>query len=516
MDVSTPGPEIAAPREPRAADEHPQLKRGAIGYLSNIVIGVASTAPAYSLAATVGFFVLTQGVGVHSPAVIIVSFIPLFFIATAYNAMNRVDPDCGTTFSWVTRSMGPSLGWVIGWTVIFSDIVVNANQAQIAGSYGFKLVGLGAASNNTLDVVILGVAFIVLLTWICWRGIELSARTQQLLLGFEMSILVIFSVVALIRAYTGSHPASTHVSLEWFNPFGMSFGSLVEGLLLGVFLYWGWDTGVSVNEESENSDDGPGKSAVVSTFVLIGIYLLVTVASQAYAGTKYLGDNPNDIFAGGLSKGVLGSLHFLLTISVLTSATAATQTTILPAARSALSMARRGAIPSQFAEIHPRNLIPGSATLWAGGLSVIWYVAISFLSSNVLGDCVAGLGFLVCIYYGFTGFACTWFYRHELLKSARNLITLGLMPTVGGLALMGVLVRGAIYYGHAVNDYSPPFLGLGVPDWIGILGVVSGVAFMLYRRVTAPAFFAEPRVKAGDSFEVVTAEAEFDPASSML
>jgi amino acid transporter len=296
----------------------------------------------------------------------------------------------------------------------------------------------------------------------------------------------------------------------------MSFGSLVEGLLLGVFLYWGWDTGVSVNEESENSDDGPGKSAIASTIVLIGIYLLVTVASQAYAGTKYLGNNPNDIFAGGLSRGVLGSLHFLLTISVLTSATAATQTTILPAARSALSMARRGAIPDQFAEIHPKNLIPGSATLWAGVLSVIWYVAISFLSSNVLGDCVAGLGFLVCIYYGFTGFACTYFYRYELLKSVRNFITLGLMPTVGGLALMGVLVRGTIYYGHEINDYSPPFLGLGVPDWIGILGVGSGIVFMLWRRAVAPRFFQERRVKAGDTFEVVTAEAEFDPASSML
>lgn len=501
---------------PRRADSAPQLKRGAIGYISNIVIGVASTAPAYSLAATIGFFILINGVGVHSPAIIIVSFFPLFFIATAYNALNRVDPDCGTTFSWVTRSLGSGWGWVIGWTVIFSDIVVNANQAQIAGSYGFQLFGLNGMANSKWDVIILGVIFIVLLTWICWRGIELSARTQQLLLGFEMTILVIFSIVALIKAYSGSHPASIHVTLEWFNPFGMSFGSLVDGLLLGVFLYWGWDTGVSVNEESQNSNDGPGKSAIVATFVLIGIYLLVTVAAQAYAGTKYLANNPNDIFAGGLSRGVLGWLHVLLTISVLTSATAATQTTILPAARSALSMARRGAIPTTFAEIHPKNLIPGSATVWAGILSVIWYVAISILSSNVLGDCVAGLGFLVCIYYGFTGFACVIYYRRELIKSVRNFITLGLVPFAGGAILMGILVYGVIFYGHARNDYSPPLLGIGVPDWIGIIGVGGGILLMLWRRVVAPQFFTEPRYVAGEHFETVTAEADFDPASSML
>jgi amino acid transporter len=494
----------------------PQLKKGAINYLSNIVIGVASTAPAYSLAATVGFVILIGGIGGHTPAVIIVSFIPMFCIAAAYNAMNKVDPDCGTTFSWITRSMGAGWGFVIGWTVIFSDIVVNANQAQIAGTYGFTLFGLDGAAGSTVDVTILGVVFIILLTWICWRGIELSARTQQLLLGFEMAILLIFAVVALVKVYTSSPAGSSHIQLDWFNPFSLSFGSLIEGMLLGVFLYWGWDTGVSVNEESENSDSGPGKSALVSTVVLIGIYLLVSVAAQAYGGTKYLGNNPNDIFAGGLARGVLGSLHFLLTISVLTSATAATQTTILPAARSALSMGRRGAIPRRFASIHARNLTPGPATIWAGALSVIWYVVIVNVSSNVLGDCVAGLGFLVCIYYGFTGFACTWFYRRQLTRSVRHLLTLAVLPTFGGLVLMGILVRGAIYYGHEINDYSPPFLGLGVPDWIGILGIGSGIVLMLIQRVRVPAFFRERRMVAGDTIETVTPEAEFAPAESLL
>jgi amino acid transporter len=513
MSATTTGPGDSAP----GRGSGPQLKKGAISYLSNIVIGVASTAPAYSLAATVGFVVLIGGIGGHTPAVIIVSFIPMFCIAGAYNAMNKVDPDCGTTFSWVSRSFGAGWGWVIGWTVIFSDIVVNANQAQIAGTYGFTLFGLDKAAASTVDVTILGVVFIILLTWICWRGIELSALTQQLLLGFEMAILVIFAVVALIKVYTSSPAHSQHVQLDWFNPFSLSFGSLIEGMLLGVFLYWGWDTGVSVNEESENADSGPGRAALTSTIVLIGIYLLVSVAAQAYGGTKYLANNPNDIFAGGLARGVLGSLHFLLTISVLTSATAATQTTILPAARSALSMARRGAIPSQFGRIHPRNFSPGPATIWAGVLSVIWYVFIVNVSSNVLGDCVAGLGFLVCIYYGFTGFAAAFFYRHELTKSVRHFLTLGLMPTFGGLVLMGILVRGAIYYGHEINDYSKPFLGLGVPDWIGILGVLSGVVLMLFRRVTSPGFFRrERRMVFGDKIETVTPEADFAPADSML
>ena len=131
----------------RAAGQ-PQLKRGAISYVSNIVIGVASTAPGYSLAATIGFIAVIGGMGGHTPAVIIVSFLPMVCIAWAYKNLNQADPDCGTTFSWMSRAMGAGWGWVGGWAVLFADIVVNANQAQIAGSYGFQLFGLDAAANT--------------------------------------------------------------------------------------------------------------------------------------------------------------------------------------------------------------------------------------------------------------------------------------------------------------------------------------------------------------------------------
>jgi amino acid transporter len=456
-------------------------------------------------------------IGGHMPAVIIVSFVPMFFIALAYRNLNQADPDCGTTFSWMTRAMGAGWGWVGGWAVIFADIVVNANQAQIAGIYGFKLFGRNGMANDKGWQLLLGVIFIITLTWICWRGIELSARTQQFLLGFEMVTLVIFAVVALIKVYTGHHGhGGSHIQLDWFNPFTVGFTPLLTGLLFGVFLFWGWDSGVSVNEETEDADSAPGRGALVSTLVLIGIFLLVSVAAQAYAGTSYLSDNSDDIFAGGLGTGVLGTLHILLIIAVLTSATAATQTTILPAARSALSMARRGAIPARFGEIHEQNLVPGYATIVAGVLSVIWFVFIVLISSNVLTDSVTGLGFMVAFYYGFTGFACAIFYRRELLKSVKNFVVYGLLPTLGGLVLMGIFAKGMIYYGHAANDSSKPFLGLGVPDWIGILGIGSGVVFMLICRGTYPRFFKERRYVAGEKFETVTPEAEFAPADSML
>src|SRR5688572_10632548 len=83
------------------------LKANAIGFGSSVVIGVASTAPGYSLAAVLGLIVAAEGVGVHAPAVLLLAFVPMFLVAMAYKYMNRVDPDAGTTFAWVTRAFGP-------------------------------------------------------------------------------------------------------------------------------------------------------------------------------------------------------------------------------------------------------------------------------------------------------------------------------------------------------------------------------------------------------------------------
>src|ERR1700733_10201818 len=147
------------------------LKKNAIGYLSNIVIGVASTAPAYSLAATLGFIVAVKGVGVHAPAVLLVSFIPMLMIAGAYKYLNRADPDAGTTFAWTTRALGPGTGWVNGWAIFLSDVIVMASLADIAGIYTFKLFSWEAAANSKGAVLVVAVLWIALMTWICYRGI---------------------------------------------------------------------------------------------------------------------------------------------------------------------------------------------------------------------------------------------------------------------------------------------------------------------------------------------------------
>ena len=468
------------------------LKTGALGYISNLVIGVASTAPGYSLAATLGFVVAIAGMGVHAPAVMIVSFIPMLLIAAAYNYMNKADPDCGTSFTWVTRAMGPHLGWLTGWAIVAADVIVMATLAYIAGVYTFLLFGMDAAAANLLDVSIVAVIWIAVMTWICYVGIELSARTQFFLLAMEIFALALFAIVALVKVYAGgAPPGSIHVALDWFSPFSLPGGStaLVEGVLLGVFIYWGWDSGVCVNEESENASEGPGKAAVMSTILLVLIYVVVAVAAQAYGGTAALRHDKNDVLSA-LGNSVFGSpLDKVLIIAVLTSASASTQTTILPTARTTLSMARFRSIPKAFGRIHPRYLTPDVSTLTMGAVSLVWSLIIINLSQNVLGDSLTAIGFQIAFYYGLTGFACAIFYRKELFKSFRNFFMAGVVPFTGGAMLAYIFVKAFIDNKPVDSAYSGGVFGIGAAVVIGVGTLLVGVVLLAIANFVYPKFF---------------------------
>jgi len=470
------------------------LKSGALGLVSSIVIGVASTAPAYSLAATLGFVVLA--VGLQAPAIMLLAFVPILFIAIAYQELNRAEPDCGTTFTWAAKAFGPRAGWMGGWGIIAADIIVMANLAQIAGQYGFLLFGADGLAASTFWTTVAGVLWIVVMTYICYRGIEVSARSQYILLGAELITLALLAVVALVKVYGGDAPAgSITPSLSWFNPFSIpSFSALSEGVLLAVFIYWGWDTAVSINEETADRERTPGRAAVISTLLLLATYAIVTVAALAFAGagTKGLGlgneANSGDVLAA-IGDAVLGStLGKLVIIATLTSAAASTQTTILPTARTTLSMAAYRALPRAFASMHPRYLTPTVSTLAMGAMSIVFYVGLTIISGNVLADSIASIGLLIAFYYGLTGFACAWYFRRELRDSARDLFLRGVIPVLGGVILFAAFTK-SIKDMYAADYGATSFAGVGGVFLLGIGSLVLGVLLMVAYNAVAPAYF---------------------------
>ncbi len=471
--------------EPRGGVLEKGLKVGAIGLVSTIVIGVASTAPGYSLAASLGL--VTASAGAQAPAILWLAFIPMLFIAAGYFYLNRADPDCGTSFTWATRTLGPIPGWLTGWTIIIADLVVMPRLAQITGSYMFLLFGADGPAGNKYWTMLVGVIFILLMTWICVIGIELNAKTQVGLLATELIILLVFSVVALYKVFHGDIAGSVEPSLSWVNPFDItSVSALSGGLLAALFIYWGWDTAVTVNEETDDAKRTPGVAALVSTLVLVGIYLIVSIAAQAVKGPGFLTANSDDVLnvTGDI---VLGSVFVkFLIIAVLTSAAASTQTTILPAARSELSMSVHRAVPKWFGHINPEYLTPTNAT-WAFGIfSAAFYAALTLLSDNVLSASIDSVGLMIALYYGITGVITPIYYWRFVFKTPKNFLFVGLAPFVGGSILFWT------FYKSTVDSFQiPETTWFGVESyWVmGMALLALGVPVMIWCWSRDSAFF---------------------------
>jgi amino acid transporter len=498
-----------APAQPTEQFADKGLKSGALGLVSSVVMGVASTAPAYSLAATL-FFVVAA-VGLKSPAVAVLAFIPMLLCSIGYSEMNKADPDCGTTFTWATRAFGPKTGWASGWAIVAADVLVMASLAQVAGQYVFLLVGANGIGQNATSgwVLLVGVTWIVVMTYICYRGIEVSAWLQRILLTVELVMLLVLSIVALVRVGNGHHPAgSAHPSLSWLWPFGggLTFSAFVSALILMLFIYWGWDTAVSINEETKDKAKTPGRAAIISTILLLVTYAIVIVSVQAFAGTGTSGtglgnqNNQFDVLSvlGGaiFGGGGLGTfLSRLLILMVLTSASASTQTTILPTARTTLSMATYRAIPKSFSKIHPRYLTPTVSTIVMGVISILLYIPMNYLAQgNAIGDAVTAIGLYIAFYYGMTAFACVWYYRKVLTSSARNLWMKGILPMLGAL----IMWAAGIYALQSDWTASSSYTFWTVPGlhWqiggiflIALCAAIVGLLGFFFMRVTAPAFF---------------------------
>jgi amino acid transporter len=276
-----------------------------------------------------------------------------------------------------------------------------------------------------------------------------------------------------------------------------------------VFIYWGWDTAVAINEETKDKNKTPGRAAILSTVILLVTYAIVILSMQSFAGIKTTGNglgnvaNAGDVLSvqGGLVFGTSGFGSFLthlLLLMVLSSAAASTQTTILPTARTTLSMAVYKAIPPQFAKMHRRYLTPTVSTITMGAISIAVYVAFNYMSNGIgiIGDAVIAIGLYIAFYYGLTGFTCAWYYRKNLTSSARNLWMQGILPVAGGVILY-FLGGWSVWLDYDVateNDYTMwtvPFIHwqIGGAFVIAVICAIVGVAGYLYCKFVNPAYF---------------------------
>jgi len=473
---------IAEPPAPPAVTGK-GLQAGALGLVGNVVIGLAAVAPAYSLAATLGYVVLA--VGDKAPAMFVLAFIPMLLVAFAYKELSQDTPDCGTTFTWGTKAFGPWIGWIGGWGLAVSAIIVLANVAEVAAIYLFKFLGQDGLAESLPAKLLLGSFFIFSMTLLSARGIVVSERVQNVLIAVQFGVLVVVSIWALIRVFSGTAgPQAISPSLSWLIPTGLDSSAIAAAIILCIFIYWGWDACLAVGEETKNPGKTPGIAAVITTLILVCTYVLVAYAVQSFAGFGDTGlglnneENIDDVLTI-LGEPVAGSIvASLLLLTVSISGLSSTQTTILPTARGSLSMAVYEAIPKRFASVHPRYMTPAFGTIVMGLAALFFYLVLSLVSQNALADSVASLGLAVAFYYGVTAYACVWYFRRTLFESSRNLFFRGIFPLIGALAMTWAFVQSAT--DMIQPDYG--YTAFGPIGGVFVLGVgmlVLGIPLML-------------------------------------
>lgn len=474
------------------------LSRNSLGLFGSVVLGISCVAPAYTLSATIGILVTQAG---HKTAVVIIAgFLPMFFAAYAYRELNKVVPDCGTSFTWTSKAFGPYVGWIGGWAAVLATAIVLSNLAGVAVEFLYQLLGdifgsphLGSLWENHAVNVVTCMCFLAGATWVAYRGITTTERVQFILVGFQLSMLLIFAVVAITKSRTA--PAGMDFGWDWFSPAGLTLSAFIAGLSGSIFAFWGWDTCLTVNEESKGSDKTPGRAALLTVLSILLTYLLVSIASVMFAGTGTEGTglgNPkiaHNVF-GALAEPVLGNpWHTLVYLAVLASSLASLITTFLPSSRTMLGMATYKALPARFGAIHPRYLTPSYATVAAGVVAGGFYAVLMLLSENALTDTIYSLGIMICFYYGLTAFACIWFFRRELFVNVSSVVFKLLCPLLGGVGLFTVLI--VTLHDSASPEYGSgaSIFGVGLVLILGLGLILLGLVLMLVWRSVQPAFF---------------------------
>ncbi|MFE6935959.1 APC family permease [Streptomyces sp. NPDC057699] len=478
------------------------LGGNSVGLMGSAVLGISTVAPVYCLTSTLGS---TAGeVGVQMPAVFLAGFLPMLLVAFAYRELNKAVPDCGTSFTWTVKAFGPRLGWMCGWGLVIATIIVLSNLAGVATSYFWLLAGELSGSDAVASLddskpvhILTCLLLIAVATAISYRGMTATKGLQYTLVALQLVVLAVFVAMAVQKAGSGDFAAtSTDFSWSWLNPFAVrSFAAFTAGLSLSIFMFWGWDTCLTANEETTGAEKTPGRAALIAMVVLVGSYLATGIAAQMAVGTGGSGlglanpDTSDNVFAA-LAGPVMGpGLGILLFVAVLASAAASLQTTFIPVARTVLAMAAYEALPASYAKVHPKFRTPGRATVVAGVATGVFYTVMTLVSEHVLVDTIYALGLMICFYYALTAFACAWYFRAELTRSVRDLVFKGLFPVVGGILLTAVFGKTLYDMWDPAYGSGSSVLGVGSVFVIGVGLLLLGVVLMEAMRRRAPAFF---------------------------
>jgi len=430
-----------------------KLEPNAIGVTQDTVIGMASSAPAGTLAATLA--ALAGAAAYGSGPVLLLCAIPMIIIANSYRRLNLWTANAGASFEWVGRSINPYLGFLTGWLMVVGYIIGTVAEVVVLGPAVLAVFG----SNSTSQWAAIGIdtALCLVMLVVAVVGIKLTARTQLTMAAIEYAIIIGFAIWGLVWVI-GHHHGTYPITSGWFSLSGVGGkGSLAAALLIAVYDYSLWDGTLYVNEEVKRRRENPGRAAMIAVALLAVLYTLVQVGLQGVVSPDRLQNNSSTAMV--YVAGALGGAGWakVMALAIALSVTAATGTGIVLTSRIVYGMASHRTLPPVLGNVSPRYRTPAVA-------------------SNVVGLLIIAVIWV----YILTALATVAYYRQRIISSFMDAITIGILPIGAAGFLIWIMVKSI--QGESAGQ-----------KWalIGILGV--GILVMLaVRIIMRPQFFQLP------------------------
>ncbi|MGV9273118.1 APC family permease [Streptomyces griseosporeus] len=465
------------------------LQAGALGLFDTVVMAVAGSAPAYSLAATTA--VLVGTVGLASPAALLYCAIPMLGIALAFSYLSRIDVNAGASYSWVGRTLHPFLGFLSGWALVVSATLFMVAGSLPAGSLTLALFDEELAADTALSTAV-GAGWFLLMLCVVLGGARLTVRAQLLMSGVELAILVLFAVLALLHSGDARPFDWSWLGLGRFE--GVS--GFASGALVAAFYYWGWDVTCNLSEETRDSRRTTGVAGLIGLGVVFLLFEVFTIAVNMVL-------TPDQIADGGANvPAVLGEEIWpgwggrLLVVAVMLSTIATLETTLIQVTRSLFAMGRDRTMPAALGRVHPRWNTPWVAIVVVGAVALVMFVAAITLGTvgDILADAIQAIGLQIAVYYGLAGLAVVVAYRRVLLRSPAHLLLGGVWPLLGSAFMFWVFVE-------SLGELSAAAVV------IGLGGLALGVVPMLRYWRQGSEYYRPARLDASR-----TVRTEYDPS----
>jgi amino acid transporter len=446
-----------------------ELKAGSLSFIESLVMGVAGSAPGYTIAVTTA--VLLGVAGAVSPGALVIFAVPMLGIAVAYKALNKMHVSAGAAYQWTTLAFGKFWGFLSGWALLVASMIFMVTGSLPLATSTLNFIDPALADNVVLSAAVASAWFLVIAT-VLVVGIEITSRVQMFMTGIELAILVAVLIGAFV--YAAKNGAVNPFDWSWFG-FDYSPSSFATTALVVVFFYWGWDVTANLAEETHKGEHNAGHGGFVSVFVTIGFYLAFVFAAMfLFSIDDAKSFNANIIYNIAVASGFGHYGGLLASFAVILSSVATLETTMLQFSRTLFAMGRDGAMPTLFGKVDRRTQTPVRAMLllMAAGLLLLWGSSLMPTVNSIIADSVRAVGVLVAYYYGLAGLAAAWTFRHLRWVNTSRWLWLALYPALSGVALIALGV-----YAMTTFDLITNIVGLG--------GLLVGIVFFRPHRFVA-------------------------------